>query len=73
MTGRSNPTPPATGGGATPVGCTTTPCPSATPLSPSVLEAIAKCPAMKSDLEQLQRDSWTVVWGPTSKTKARRP
>jgi type VI secretion system secreted protein VgrG len=36
---------------------------SATPLSPSVLAAIAKCPKMKTELENLQKDRWTVVWG----------
>jgi len=73
VTGRSEPTPPGCTGGATPVASTTTPCRSATPLSTTVLETIAKCPAMKSDLETLQKDGWTVGWGaPGGGTSANR-
>src|SRR5262249_48693961 len=50
-----------------PAGCTVATCPlakaSPTPLSKPVLDKIAKCPAMKDDLEKLQKDGWTVVWG----------
>ena len=55
------------GGGSTPAkpSCTpAAPCASPTPLTKSVLDSIAKCPAMKADLEQLQKDGYTVVWGP---------
>lgn len=40
------------------------PAPPATPLTKSVLDSIAKCPAMKSDLEKLQKGGWRAVWGP---------
>jgi len=35
-----------------------------TPLTKSVTDEIAKCPAMKADLEKLQKDGWKVIWGP---------
>src|SRR5882724_10474403 len=67
MTKGSSTTSPSSGGGSLPAGCTTATCPAAaastTPLSMSVLLQIAKCPAMKADLENLQKNGWTVVWG----------
>jgi hypothetical protein len=59
LNGGSNPVKPSSCGHTTP--CPVTP--PNTPLTKSVLDGIAKCPAMATDLDNLQRNGWTVVWG----------